>query len=268
MSSVINTASPGLANRIKNYVSLMRLYDNVKTNSISDDYLFGGIGLATPEEMNTLPVIGTQDYVDNQRWRLKVYEDDSSYLKDIKVLDCLYKKIPEYFIKVYLPYFENLKVNPDILDYVNQFTDGWEDDVVGLHIRSWYCDRNRFHSNELFEKEIDKLDKDKKIFFCSDNGDVQKYFVEKYSDRILTYERTLYNSGNSAESGHNKDVQSTTDALIEMLILSRCSKFIGTYISSFDEVAWWLSGCKSEVIIPKPNNVPEEFERRFFKLGN
>lgn len=266
MSTVINIASPGLANRIKNYVSLMRKYDTIKTNSYSDDYLFGGIDIFTDDDMEKYPVIDAQNYIDNERWRLTVYDEDNEYLEDDKVIDCLYDRIPNYFIETYLPYFENLKIDPEIVEYVDEFVDGWGDDVVGVHIRSWYCARNAWHSNELFEKEIDKLDKDKKIFFCCDNGDIQKYFVEKYSDRIITYDRTLYNTGNTSESGLNTDIQSTTDAFIEMLILSKCSKWIGTYASSFDEVAWWLGGCKSKVIIPRPNNVPEEFEREFFKL--
>jgi len=266
MSAIISVASPGLANRIKNYVSLMRKYDAVKTNSYCDDYLFGGIDIATNDDMEKYPIIDAQNYIDNDRWRLTVYEEDVEYLEDYKVIDCLYDKIPNYFRETYLPYFENLKINPEIVEYVDEFVAEWGDNVVGVHIRSWYCARREWHSNELFENEIDKLDNDKKIFFCCDNGDIQKYFVEKYSDRIITYDRTLYNTGNKSESGLNTDIQSTTDAFVEMLILSKCSKWIGTYMSSFDEVAWWLGGCKSKVIIPRPNNITEEFERGFFKL--
>lgn len=37
-----------------------------------------------------------------------------------------------------------------------------------------------------------------------------------------------------------------------MLILSRCQALIGTYQSSFSEVAWWLGGTQQAVTIPTP----------------
>jgi len=44
-----------------------------------------------------------------------------------------------------------------------------------------------------------------------------------------------------------------------LLILSKCATIVGTYASSFDEVAWWMSGCKSKVIIPTPINCEKEY---------
>lgn len=257
MSIIISTASPGLSNRIKNYVSLMRKYDTIKTNIYCDNYLFGGIDIATDDDMKKYLIIDAQNYVDNERWRLKVYDEDIEYLEDYKDIDCLYDKIPNYFRETYLPYFDNLKINQEIVEYVNDFTESW-DNMVGVHIRSWYCSKHRFHSNDIFEEQIDKLNPEK-FFFCSDNSDVQKYFVDKYGDKVVTYERQMFNHPHLAESGHHNDVQITTDAFIELLILSKCSTIIGTYDSTFDEVAWWMSGCKSKVIIPMPKNFDQKY---------
>ena len=55
-------------------------------------------------------------------------------------------------------------------------------------------------------------------------------------------------------------IQLTTDAFIELLMLSKCATIVGTYASSFDELAWWMSGCKSKVIIPTPINCDKEFQ--------
>ena len=116
-----------------------------------------------------------------------------------------------------------------------------------------------FHSNEIFEKEIDKLDPDKKFFFCCDNSDVQKHFIDKYGDRVVTYDRQIFNDPRLAESGHHDDIQLTADAFVELVMLSKCATIIGTYLSSFDEVAWWMGGCQSKVIIPTPTNCEKEF---------
>ena len=75
--------------------------------------------------------------------------------------------------------------------------------------------------------------------------------VSKYS--------SLFNDPKLAESGHHDDVQLTTDAFIELLILSKCSKIIGTYLSTFDEIAWWMGGCRSEVIIPRPTDFDQAY---------
>ena len=169
----------------------------------------------------------------------------------------MYENTPQYFIDKYLSIIKSIEINQGILDFVDQFTENWND-MVGVHIRSWYCAKSVFHNNSIFESEIDRLG-NKKFFFCSDNSDVQKYFIDKYGDRVITYDRQIFNNPQLAESGHHDDIQITTDAFIELLILSKCATIIGTYASSFDEVAWWMSGCKSKVIIPTPINCEKEY---------
>ena len=51
-------------------------------------------------------------------------------------------------------------------------------------------------------------------------------FAEKYPDRIILYDRKIFNDPKPAESGHHDDIQITTDAFIELLILSKCAKII------------------------------------------
>lgn len=256
MSTIIQCASPGIGNRIKTYVSLFRSYDTVKTCNHGDSYIFKGLDSVSNDDLNKYPVISTEEYINNDMWRLKVFEHEHKEIEEYSTIDCLYEKTPQYFIDRYLFLFSKLKINDEIVDYVNNFTKNWND-VLGVHVRSWYCSRHILHDNSIFENEINKFDKHKKIFFCSDNSDVQSYFVQKYKNRIITYDRELYNTYNQAESGHNTNLQTTVDAFIEMFILSKCTSIIGTFASSFDEIAWWLSGCKSNVIIPLPANQEE-----------
>ena len=236
----------GIANRIKNILSAMSQYD-VSTQHETINYIFPSIPL-TEEPSRTYP----------EDWRLFVAPEEEKYCDEYKTIDLLYEKTPEYFIDKYLKILGRLKINPEIVEYVSEFTDAW-DKMVGVHIRSWYCPKKVFHSNEIFEKEIDKLDPDQKFFFCCDNSDVQKHFIDKYGDRVVTYDRQIFNDPRLAESGHHDDIQLTADAFVELLMLSKCATIIGTYLSSFDEVAWWMSGCQSKVIIPTPTNCEKEF---------
>lgn len=244
---VTTISHAGIANRIKNILSAMSQSEIVCTPYDTINYIFPSIR-KVDEIINP--------YEDS--WRLYISADEQKYTEKYKTVDLLYEETPKYFIDKYLKIIHKLQINPEILDYVNDFTSKWSS-MVGVHIRSWYCQKRRFHSNDIFEKEIDKLDSNQKFFFCSDNSDVQKYFVGKYGDRIITYDRQLFNNPKLAESGHHDDIQITTDAFIELLILSKCSTIIGTYDSTFDEVAWWFGGCKSKVIIPMPNNFDQEY---------
>ena len=246
MVTVVSHA--GIANRIKNLLSALSQHGDVSTLHDTISFIFPSLKKVDQVE---------EEYPED--WRLYVDSEEEKHIPDYKTIDLLYEKTPKYFIKKYLDIIHKLKINSEIIEYVSESTDTW-DDMVGVHIRSWYCPKKVFHSNEIFENQIDKLPEDKKFFFCSDNSDVQQHFVDKYGDRVVTYERQMFNDPRLAESGHHDDIQLTTDAFIELLMLSKCATIVGTYASSFDELAWWMSGCKSKVIIPTPINCDKEFQ--------
>ena len=246
MVTVVSHA--GIANRIKNLLSAISQHGDVSILHDTISFIFPSLRKVDEVE---------QEYPED--WRLYVAPDEEKHIPDYKTIDLLYERTPEYFVKKYLDIIHKLKINSEIIEYVSEFTDTW-DDMVGVHIRSWYCPKKVFHSNEIFENQIDKLPEDKKFFFCSDNSDVQQHFVDKYGDRVVTYERQMFNDPRLAESGHHDDIQLTTDAFIELLMLSKCATIVGTYASSFDELAWWMRGCKSKVIIPTPINCDKEFQ--------
>ena len=246
MVTVVSHA--GIANRIKNLLSAISQHGDVSTLHDTISFIFPSIKKVDEVE---------EEYPED--WRLYVDSEEEKHIPDYKTIDLLYEKTPEYFVKKYLDIIHNLKINSEIIEYVSEFTDTW-DDMVGVHIRSWYCPKKVFHSNQIFENQIDKLPEDKKFFFCSDNSDVQQHFVDRYGDRVVIYQRQMFNDPKLAESGHHDDIQLTTDAFIELLILSKCATIIGTYASSFDELAWWMSGCTSKVIIPTPINCDKELE--------
>lgn len=256
-SVVVSLATPGLGNRIKTYVSAMARYGTVKTRREVDTILFQNLENATEEDLNTYPQV--------DGWRLDVDLQEQDYIETYKTIDLLYQKTPDYFIEKYLRVFSQLKINPEILDKVNWFCKDWKN-IIGLHVRSWYCGRRSWHDSSLFENEIDKCDPNAKIFLCTDNADIAKHFIEKYKDRIIQYPQNLYTNPNMAESGHNYDVNDNMNALTDILLLSKCPKIIGTFGSSFTECAWWFGGCMAEVVIPVPDNVPKDFVNDVFSL--
>jgi hypothetical protein len=246
----------GLCNRIKTYMTALCEYDKVNTQVFADNYIFPSIEYdANP----TNKMCG---------WRLEVLPEEEDCIEKYNSIDLLYHDTPQYFIEKYLNALDKIKINPDILEYTNSFLEDW-DDVIGVHIRSWYhagSPRFYWHDNQLFENEIDKFDSSKKIFLCSDNNDVIQYFKQKYGDRIITHDQIMHQQKCDIFGFHHDDVQLVTDGFIDCLLLSKCKTIIGTWASTFAEVAWWLGRCKSTVIIPKPKNVTLQDENDFFTL--
>jgi hypothetical protein len=249
----------GLCNRIKTYMSLLCEYGRVNTQVYADSYIFPQIQY---HENPVNEVCG---------WRLKVLPEEEKYIKNYKTIDFLYEKTPKYFIEKYLKSLDKIKINSDILEYVDDFVKNWDDDVIGVHIRTWHSDGPRmlWHDNSIFEVEIDKFPIDKKIFLCSDNPETIKYFLEKYSERIILHPQKLHDTFlgqiHPYDQYHN-NIQLITDGFIDCLLLSKCKTIIGTWASTFTEVAWWLGRCESTVIIPKPKNVTQKDENDFFTL--
>jgi len=257
MSIAVNVGSPGLANRIKTYASILTRYKEIRTVKEADTFIFDNIKLAEPGD--------TEKYDTFDNWRFRIDDNEYQYAHGNKYIDLLYHATPPYFRGKYMVTFGKFKINQDILDYVSDFIEEWDENTIGLHIRSWYCDRHKYHSNELFENAIDLYDKDKKIFLCGDNDEVLKHFEDKYGDRIIKHPQKRFNHPHLAESGHNHETQASVDAFIDLLLLSHCDKIVGTYASTFTEVAWWFGDTKPRVTIPEPPNLEESFKNRIFQ---
>jgi hypothetical protein len=52
-----------------------------------------------------------------------------------------------------------------------------------------------------------------------------------------------------SHSAVREDDEILVRAFVDMLCLSRGDVLIGSYLSTFTECAWWLGGCRQEVVI-------------------
>ena len=257
MSTFVVLRTAALGNRIKSYASHMARYDNILVEKPTDVHLFENFELATPEDIQKYPHTGSV-------WRLLVDENEEHYIENLKTIDFLYNKVPQYFIDKYVPIFEKFKLKPDLQNIVDEITRDWDkDNMVGINIRSWLppidnCGRSVWVDFEGFETEVQKLDSTQKFFFSSDNIDINNYYKLKYPDQIITLSRTV---NTIANDGFVDDVQQTKEAFLEMYLLSQCrKKIVCSFGSTFSESAWWLGGCKAEVVTPTFwDKVPQEF---------
>jgi len=257
MSTFVVLRSAALGNRIKSYASHMARYDKIMIEKPVDVHLFENFELATPEDIQKYPHTGSV-------WRLLVDEDERDYIEDLNSIDFLYGKVPQYFIDKYVPVFQQFKLKPDLQKFVDEFTKDWDkENMVGVNIRSWLPpidngSRSVWVDFEGFEREVQKLDPNQKFFFSSDNLRFNEYYKQKYPNQIITLPRTV---NVIANDGIVDDVQQTKEAFLEMYLLGQCQKkIVCSFGSTFSEAAWWLGGCKAEVITPTFwDKVPQDF---------
>ena len=127
---------------------------------------------------------------------------------------------------------------------VDSFCELFDEDTVSVHLRCWVekC-RSTKHRRRKFrmEKYYEILDEmpDKKFFVATDSKGGLKLMIARYGkDRIIarTQPRSFTVEGNVA-------------SLIDLLLLSKNDTIVGSFHSTFTEMAWWFGGCKSKVIL-------------------
>jgi len=157
--------------------------------------------------------------------------------------------------KEILNYLKKIKPIKKIEQRISKFErENKIENCVGIHMRKGdYLngkDRLGFVSDEGdFIKrmnELIKINPKEKFFLCTDSEETQQKFKELFGKRIVTFTKTNFD---------RKGIIFTQEGLIDLLILSKTKKILGTYGSTYTEMAWWLGECKPiiEIMINKEN---------------
>lgn len=157
---------------------------------------------------------------------------------------------------------KELEPIPSIADEVRRFAANHSlEDAVGLHIRwtdnlteydSWEsnvrCFRrehvSRLQGFERFLRETTRATGHRRVFLATDNPSIELTLARSFGGELVTFPKTYYRDHTWRFSfrllGPYKQMRRTTsvrEALIDLLLLSRCSVIAGTYFSSFGELA-------------------------------
>ena len=160
----------------------------------------------------------------------------------------MYNNIPENVKIDYIKYFKILKINSKLELEVNKFMKNFNDKTISLHIRSWNRNGEKKRKNILFNlqnfiNEIDKYIESHHFYLSSDSEEIIYTLKNKYKNKIIIYPRkTSLNNSRDSPEGIQED-------LIELYLLSKNKFIIGSYGSTFTEVAWWLAECPDNIII-------------------
>ena len=128
----------------------------------------------------------------------------------------------------------------------------FDDKTISVHIRSWEDQdpdeesrlrQKHFFNLNNFLNEMYKFDSETKFFVCSDSNSVINKLKKVFGDRIITYERH-----SDLETSRSTSVGAQDD-FAEMLLLAKNKVILGSYISTFTEMAWYFGGAQAEVVI-------------------
>lgn len=125
---------------------------------------------------------------------------------------------------------------------INDRTKGFIDHTIGLHIRRTdHVDAITNSPLELFANRIDALllkDPETNFYLSTDDPETEDYLKKLYAEKIIIYPKNF--SRNSEEG--------IKDAVLDMFCLSRTKKIIGSFNSTFSNIASRINQIELEII--------------------
>lgn len=113
--------------------------------------------------------------------------------------------------------------------------------VVGFHIRG--TDNEKAKAESTLDKFISRMDKeiakdkDVKFFLATDEQKAKDLLLKRYGERIIYNKNVL----------KRDSVKGMQDAAVDLYCLSKTSKIIGSYWSSYSEIAAEIGGIELEI---------------------
>ena len=151
----------------------------------------------------------------------------------------------------YIPFFKQLKPIQEISNAIESFSKKFDTNTISVHIRSW-CRPNEYsRASKLFINGLKKFERqmlkypNANFFLATDSSNVQNYFLNhpSFKDKVI-----IYNRSSKLENSRSLPLGIQED-LIELYLLSKNKTIIGSFNSTFTEVAWWLGGCTKNITI-------------------
>ncbi|MBI2046540.1 hypothetical protein HYT26_00045 [Candidatus Pacearchaeota archaeon] len=291
----------GLCNRIKCIVSVSRLAEHSGQKMLLhwptsftcgarfSDLFDNKIQQISDKEMskirkgiNFLDCISYNDFINNNKkysifnaWRFVLLpsEVQENFAKvfpenDGRYIDLEYERIPQDLRKEFLKCIKKLVPAKGIRNNLRKFSKKYEfRNIVGVHARRTEFllnadGRGGVSSDERFFERMHEILKEKpptKFFLATDSKETEQNFIREFGDKIIVF------TGKNWDKSSKESIQ---HALIDLLLLARTKHILGTYLSTFTEIAWWLGGCKAKVEIIGQKEDKQKVLERYKKITN
>lgn len=272
MKRIVAMCPAGLGNRIKCMVSTAKRCDDYMNIGVNAEaHVYWPVNNACGCEFEELfkPSIIFNQHIDNIKLEMsevntchgEVEFNKSWKLKSLshKGIDFQYHKLSKSIINEFLPYFGFIEPAQDIEDtvwaFMNKYKESFDKgEVIGVHLRKGdfkglYDGRNEVSSEDDFIERMAcllEVNPNYKFLLCTEDKKTEDKFKEIFGvHTILIFPKRF----------RGRDTpKAIKEAFVDMLLLSKCPIIIGTFLSTFTELAWWLGGCKAQVYIPGTQN--------------
>ena len=257
---IISANLGGLCNRIKSLVSCCRLADQIGVHWVSNNHLKCSFDDLFENDFIEYPNLHVNTAVYDS-WRLAVLEEDviqNGFSTQFEAerfsdpdphgrnIDFEYDRIPMNVREAYGTQFKMLKFRQGIREMAASFAQNFSPYTISVQIRSWRDSdprHKRLFSLEKFVAHMTAAPRSVDFFVSSDSSEVISSLRSRFGNRVLVYPRR----GSRKSSRLTRE--GVHDDLVELLLLAKNKTLIGSYISTFSEVAWWLGECKAKVTI-------------------
>ena len=163
-------------------------------------------------------------------------------------IDFKYNNIPTTIKDEYLQLLKKLEINDNINNVINRITSKYQE-FLSVHIRTWKTfgslednrsDLPRYNhylkNRDYFIEYINKSNY-KDVFISTDNKDEIQYIIKNINNKNIFF------------TERNENLSNLQNDFIDIIILSKGKEIIGSFISTFTEMAWWYSNCNKNIII-------------------
>ena len=173
-------------------------------------------------------------------------------------IDFEFKRIPRNIREIILKELKELKINKKIKERVEDFNKkNHISDMIGIHNRATDFQnspdgRGKISTTDLFFKRIKEILKEKpkvKFFLCTDSKETEELYKKEFGKKIFTFPKKNWDMSS---------FEASLDALTDLLLLSKTKIILGTYLSTFTEMAWWFGECKSKIEIIGDEKIEEK----------
>jgi len=285
MTKYIVKLNGGLCNTIKAIISYFRLCDNetivvynnkdkYKSLANTNNGIFPGSLKKLFQNVEEKKVFPENSEI-VKTWRIKTFKKDNlsddiyysykdKYSNEYGDIDFMYDKIPNNMKINIIENLKKIKIKKDILDKVNKLSSKFNDKTISVQINPIRIYTALKNNPNFSSEEMEKFMRKKNSFIYDVVNEMKKYddsfnFYLSISYKPLidiffnefTKERIIY-----FENEQNREWYSD---MVDLLLLSKNKIIIGTTLSTFCEVAWFYSGCKSQVkLIGNYNFIPKK----------
>lgn len=262
---IVAVCPAGLGNRIKCLISSIKRCEDIKKyNKNIESCIYWPLNEECGCKFNELFEYPIKVVYRSELYTIEVdaYSGDSEINKSWKLknkdnieFDFKYNKLTQLEISKFLPYFKLIKPKKDIQDtvwaFINKYKESFDKgEVIGVHIRKGDYDtlldgRHNISKEDKFTERMRcllEINPNYKFLICTEDEETEEKFRKRFGSNNLIYFHKQFRGRNTPNS--------IKEAFVDMLLLSKCNIILGTFLSTFTEVAWWLGKCKAQVYIP------------------